>query len=135
MYGGDAQVLADVRDSDLETAAAQVLSVVRRLADAGRPRGPQVVLDELRRRGELRPGVADALRNATTCGADPLATRQYGAAVVAESLRRRVESAGAALSVAAQTADEGELTPLVVRAVESVRDCAERLERLRGESL
>lgn len=135
MYGGDAQVLAEVHDDDLDPAPAEVLAVVRRLAAAGRPRGPQVVLDELRRSGELARGVADVLRSAVTSGADPLAARSYAAAVVAEALRSRAESAGIALAAASATAAEGELAPLAVNAAESVRDCAERLERLRGETL
>ncbi len=130
-------VLELVHDDDVESVAlATVLGALRRLALSGTPCSPQLVLAELQRTGEIRRhnGVGGELQRAVTAGADPLAAWHYAAAVVSASLRRRVESAGAALTSAAVTAAEGELTPLVVRSAESVRQCAERLDRLRGET-
>jgi hypothetical protein len=126
-------VLAFVENGDVESSAlATVLSAVRALANAGKPLGPQVVLDEIRRTGALNAIVADQVRAATTSGADPGAARHYGAGVVAEALRRRIDSAGTALTAAAADAAEADLAPLVTRAAESVRDCADRLAALRG---
>ncbi|EUA20873.1 hypothetical protein I545_1318 [Mycobacterium kansasii 662] len=71
---------------------------------------------------------------ATTSGACSSAARHYAAAVVAESLRRQVESAGSALSAAAGTAPEIDLAALVERAAASISGCAWRLEQLRGEA-
>jgi replicative DNA helicase len=124
-----------IADDDIEDPAlAAVLAAIRTLAGAGKPCGPQLVLDELRRRGAVSTTVAEQLVAATTCGADPLAARHYAAAAVAESLRRRVESAGAALVAAGAEVAEADLAPLVGRAAESVLDCARRLVALRGES-
>jgi replicative DNA helicase len=131
-----ADVLHLVRDDDLaDPAAAVVVAAVRTLVDAGKPAGPQLILDELRRTGTLRENVAGVLREATTAGACSQAARHYAAAVVAEALRRRVESAGYALSTAADTAAEAELAPMVAGAAAAVADCAHRLEALRGEPL
>jgi len=128
-------VLRHVRDTDIECPAlAAVLSPIHRLIASGSPHGPQLVLDELRRKGELKSLVADKLRAATTSGADSTAARYYAGAVVAESLRRRIAAAGDALTVGAYEVAEAELAPLVARAAAAVEDCAERLQRLRGPS-
>lgn len=129
-----AEVFDLVRDDDVDDPAlAAVLAAMRTLSTAGRALGPQLVLDELRRTGKLRGLVPDRLREATTSGALPEAALEYAAAVVADALRRRIESAGAALSAAATTAAEADLAPLVAQAAASVSDCARRLAVLRGE--
>lgn len=131
-----ADVLAWVRDDDLtDPAAAVVLSAIRTLVNARKTPGPQLILDELRRIGQFRGNVPDRLREATTAGACPEQAGQLAAAVVAESLRRRVESAGSALSAAAPAAAEWELSPLVATAATAVASCAHRLEMLRGEQI
>lgn len=127
--------LAFVKDDDLDDRAlAQVLAAVRSMVYARQPHGPQLVLAELKRSGSLTPAVAERLAAATTSGADPAAVRHYAIAVVAESLRRRAASAGAALSAIAETSAEADIAPMVERAAASVRDCADRLAALRGGS-
>lgn len=130
-----ADVLRLVRDDDVPDAAlAAILAAVRTLADAGNPPSPQLVADELLRAGNFRGRVPDRLRAATTAGGCAVAARAYAAAVVAESLRRRVESAGYTLTTAAPTAAEAELSPMVATAAASVASCAHRLQLLRGEA-
>jgi hypothetical protein len=124
-----------VKDDDIEDPAlAKVLATARALCYARQPHSPQLVLDELKRSGSLTPAVAEQLKAATTSGADPAAVRQYAAAVVADALRRRVASAGVALSAIADQGTEADIAPMVERAAASVRDCADRLAALRGES-
>lgn len=130
-----AAVLALVHDDDVDPPLSTVLSAIRRLADCGVTPSPQLVLDELKRQGSLTRQVATTLMAATTSGACSSAARHYAGAVVAESLRRQVESAGSALSAAAGTAPEIDLAPLVERAAASISGCAWRLEQLRGESI
>lgn len=132
-----AAVLELVADDDIESIAlATVLGAVRRLATAGKPCGPQLVLAELQRSGDLRHhnGVADALREAITSGADPNAAPSYADPVVSGAMRRRLDSAGAALQAAAREASEDELSSLVSILSRSLGDCGTRLARLRGES-
>ncbi|MBZ4558590.1 hypothetical protein GBO17_14255 [Mycobacterium avium subsp. hominissuis] len=130
-----AAVLELVADDDFSSPALSVLvGTVRRLAAAGQPCDAQVVLDELSRAGGLHRGMALALTDATTTGAVPQAARFYAAAVVARSLRRRVESAGHALVEAAHISAERDLTTLISRATVSVLDCAGRLAELRGDA-
>jgi hypothetical protein len=122
---GAAELLALVRDDDIESPAlAAVLAAVRTLARAEKPFGPQLVLDELRRSGALSAAVAEQLKMAMTCGADPVAVRHYFAALVADSLRRRVASAGVALSSAAWDGAEADLAPFANQAAATVADCA-----------
>jgi replicative DNA helicase len=131
-----ADVLDHMRDDDLaDPALAAVLAALRRLVDAGRSHGPQLVLDELRRSGTVSTSVAEQLKAATISGADPFAARHYAAATVADSLRRRVESVGAALVSAAEDAAEADLSPLIAQGAASVADCAHRLKLLRGEPI
>lgn len=126
-------VLSLVTDDDLaDPLLAEALMVARSLVYAREPIGPVIVLDELRRIGGPRRAVADRLEAATVSGAVPQAIRGYACAVVAASLRRRMESAGAALSAAAESMAEADLGPLAERAAAAVADCAARLEKLRG---
>jgi replicative DNA helicase len=130
-----AEALKLVDDDDMATPSLSlVLSAARRLVSSGTPPGPQLVADSLRREGTLKQFAAQDLQDATTSGAQPSVLRQYGAAVVAEALRRRIDSAGRALSTAASDAAEADLAPLVSRATAACLDCADRLAALRGES-
>jgi hypothetical protein len=129
-----ADVLAVVRDDDMATPSQEaVLAAVRGLVAAGTPPGPQLVLAALRRAGTLKHFAARDLQDATTSGAQPMALREYAAAVVSVALRRRIESAGSALIEAADVAVEDDLTPLVVGALTACLTCAGRLAKLRGE--
>lgn len=128
-----AAALELVNDDDFEQPALSVLvATIRRLATAGRPCDAQVVLDELGRDGGVHRGIALQLMDATASGAAPQAARHYAAAVLARSLRRKVESAGHALIEASQGASEGNLAAIVSRATVSCLDCAGRLAELRG---
>jgi replicative DNA helicase len=128
-------VLTYVRDDDVDWPLSPILAAVRRLAGSTVPPSPQLVSDELRRGGKLDRRIAFALASATTSGVCAMAAGAYASALVAESLRRRAESAGAALTSAADDAAEADLVPLVARAAESIIDCANRLAALRGEPL
>lgn len=128
-------VLAFVVDGDVDWPLQPILAAVRRLAARGVPPGPQLVADELRRSGKLDRQIGVALASATTAGASGTAARHYAAALVSESLRRRVESAGAALQTAAEAAVEADFAPLAARAAAQVRECADRLAALRGGAL
>lgn len=129
-----ADVLPWVSDADIsDPATAAVLAAIRTRVNSGKALGPQLLLDELQRVGQFRGLVPDRLRDATTAGAVPDQARDLAAAVVADSLRRRVESAGAALSTAADTAAESALAPMVATAAASIADCAHRLAVLRDE--
>jgi hypothetical protein len=129
-----AAVLELVADDDLESPALSVLvATIRRLAVAGKPCDAQMTLDELGRDGGVHRGIALALMDATASGAVPQASRFYAAAVVAGSLRRRVESAGHALIAAAEDAAESNLAATVSRATVACLDCAGRLAELRGD--
>lgn len=129
------EVLAFVADDDVaDPATAELLSIIRPMLAAGQPVGPMLVVDELTRRGWHGRPVAESLRSAINCGAVPEALRGYSCAVVAASLRRRVESAGTALTEAAGSMHEDDLAPLAQRAAAAVVECAARLDRLRGES-
>jgi replicative DNA helicase len=124
-----------VVDDDVDWPRVPIVAAVRRLASRGVPPSPQLVADELRRGGKLDRQIGVGLASATTAGASGSAARHYAAAVVAESLRRRVESAGAALQTAAEASAESDLAPLAARAAAQVRDCADRLAALRGSAL
>jgi hypothetical protein len=129
-----ADVLHLVADDDLDPPLSVLVASIRTLVDAGKPCDAQVVFDELRRRGELSGPVAKALQDATTAGAVPQAAVFYAAAVVEQALRRKVESAGHALTSAATTAPEAELSPLVANAAATVAGIMHRLSVLRGEA-
>ncbi|WP_152665540.1 DnaB-like helicase N-terminal domain-containing protein [Mycobacterium sp. UM_Kg1] len=128
------EVLDLLRDDDVgDPALAVILAAVRDLLGAGMPVGPQLVADELRRTGRFTGLVPGRLRGATTSGAARTA-RPYGAAVAAESLRRKVESAGIALTAAAETAAESDLPPMAKSLLDEIVDAAGRLAQLRGEA-
>jgi replicative DNA helicase len=117
------------------SAAGTVFKALESIADLGVPPGPELVADDLRRRGWWDRPVATWLGTATVSGACPPAARQYAAAVVADSLRRNIESLGAALQSAADTASESELHHLVVTGTRRIQNITDRLAQLRGEHL
>lgn len=130
-----APVLDLVVDDDMATPSlSAILAAVRRLVAAGTPPGPQLVLDAIQRVGTLKAFAAEDLRDAVTSGAQPMALREYGAAVVSGALRRRIESASHSLASAAADAPEEALAAMVSRATVTCLDCAARLEELRGEA-
>ena len=133
-----AAVLALVTDDDIASPAmAAVLAVIRESAAAGGSYTPALVLDRLVCRGAARPEVRKALADAVTSGAAsaPEPLRDYAAAVVAASLRRRIDSAGHALQVAADESAEGELPVIATRVASAAQGIADRLKALRGEPL
>lgn len=128
-----AEPLALVEDDDLESPhVASVLAMVRQMHCARKPVEPALVVAELARCGASKPQ-HDALIAALTCGASGQAVREYAAAVVSASLRRRLESAAAALRETATTGAELELVGLAERIAARARSIARRLARLRGE--
>jgi hypothetical protein len=126
-------VLRFVEDSDLDDPAATVLAAVRSLALRNAPPSPQLVSDDLRRRGKLTRSVAVWLNGATTSGACSAAARNYAAVVVAEAFRKRVESFGNALTSMSFTAPEADVAAIVERAAAGIRGVAARLTELRGD--
>ena len=126
-------VLRFVEDLDVDEPAQTVLAAVRALALRGTPPSPQLVGDDLRRRGKLTRSVAVWLQNATTSGACATAARDYAAAVVAEAFRNRVESFGSGLASTAVSASEADVAALVERAACGIRAVAARLAELRSE--
>jgi hypothetical protein len=136
MYSTVAEVRAVLRfveDADVDEPAATVLASVRALALRGTPPSPQLVNDDLRRRGKLTRSTAVWLNGATTSGACDSAARNYAAAVVAESFRNRVESFGTALTSMSASASEVEVGQLVERVAAGISGVAARLAELRGD--
>jgi hypothetical protein len=128
-------VLLFVEDLDVDEPAATVLAAVRVLALRGTPPSPQLVRDELKRRGKLTKSTGLWLASATTSGACSSAASAYAGAVVAESFRANVEILGSALIDASTTSSEREVGQLVERAVARLRGIAARLAELRGGEL
>ena len=121
---------------DFNTPAASVVfKALESIADLGVPPGPELVADDLRRRGWWDRPVATWLAAATVSGACPPAARHYAAGIVAQSLRRNIESFGAALQSAADTASEPELHHLVGTGSQRIQNITDRLSMLRGEDL
>ena len=126
-------VLALVLDDDIaDPALCEVLKVARSMVYGREPVGLVVVHDELRRTGRLTKLVYERLTAVATSGGLPEALRGYACATVAASLRRRVESAGNALTEAAETMHEDDLAPMAQRAAAAIASCAARLDKLRG---
>ena len=122
-------VLRFVEDSDVDEPAATVLAAVRALALRGTPPGPQLVHDDLKRRGKLTRSTGVWLNSATTSGACSSAAASYAGALVAESFRATTESFGHALTSMSETASEIEIGALVENAVARIRGIGARLAR------
>jgi hypothetical protein len=125
-------VLRFVEDGDVDEPAREILSTVRALALRGTPPGPQLVKDDLMRRGKFTRSVSVWLMNATTSGASASAARNYAAALVSEAFRARVESFGAALTTMSASASEQDVAAVVERASSTIRGIEARLSELRG---
>ncbi|OBB76813.1 hypothetical protein [Mycobacterium sp. 852014-52144_SCH5372336] len=142
LWNGDPAVLAHVADDDLDAPADRIVGVIRWMHRTGRIITPVTVGDELLRqvpqvgRSGCGPvtSVLAALREASTRGVCPEAARDLACAVVARSLRRRIETASVAMQSAAWAQPEADLAPMVAQIAVSVADCAHRLAVLRGEA-
>ena len=134
MYSTAAEVnsvLKPVHDDDVDTPLSELLGIVRSLAAQGVPPSPQLVADELKRRGALNRRLGTALAAVATTGACSTAARHYAAAVVHQALRRKVESYGAALVSAADNGTEESLRSIVEQATAAILETADRLAQLR----
>lgn len=127
-------VLRFVEDRDMDEPAASVLATVRALALRGTPPGPQLVLDDLKRRGKLTRTTGVWLSSAMTSGACASAAPVYASAVVSEAFRSTAESLGHALISVSDVASEAELGALVEQAVAGIRGIGARLNELRGDA-
>jgi replicative DNA helicase len=136
LYSTCAEVLDVSRFVDLddfdEPAKTVVASIVA-LARRNVPPSPQLVADDLKRQGKLTRTRGVWLASAATSGACASAARSYAACVVAESLRRQVESFGNALTTSSATASEENVATLVEAAASRIRNVAGRLSELRGD--
>ncbi len=131
LFGDPSGVLKLIRDEDLaDPPTSAVLATIRALAD--RAVSPQLVLDDLTRRGEASPLVRRALITAVTAGAALGAAGDYAAAALAAALRRKVDSLGHALQQAADNASEAELGMLILNGANECAGLAGRLNVLRG---
>lgn len=131
LSGDPCGVLDLIHDNDLaDPDTSTVLAAIRILAD--RAVGPQLVLDDLTRRGEASEPVRRALITAVTAGAALGAAGDYAAATLAAALRRKVESFGHALQQAASNAGEAELGTLIAHGATDCAGVAARLNALRG---
>jgi len=120
---------------DLDPPGATVFAAVVDLARNGLDPAPVLVLDELRRHGQADRRTATWLAAASTAGAPPESARRYASVVVADSLRRHVESLGTAMASASNTASEAELHHLVISGSLRIQDITRRLTVLRGEDI
>jgi replicative DNA helicase len=137
LYSTTPEVCAVTRfidGDDLEQPASTVLAAIKALAGRGVPPSPQLVSDDLHRRGKLTRTTATWLANAATSGACASAASAYAAAVLATSFRRRAESFGTALVPTAESASEKEVAGLAEQAAKRVLYVYGRLTELRGES-
>lgn len=126
------EIALDLELGDFAEPAQSVLDATQSLAQLGIPPGPELVADELRRRGKWNRRIASWLTAATVSGASPPAARHYCAAVVAESLRRQADSVGIALTRAAKSGPENEVCLIAEEVSARMRAISERLVRLRG---
>lgn len=121
-------------DADLDEPPRRAYRAIVSLAQLHISPAPELVLDELRRTGQLDRQTACWLATALTAGAPPEAARRYAAIVVADCLRRQVESWSLTLLAAAGAAAEDELTVLVDRLVQTFCATFGRLGALRGNA-
>jgi replicative DNA helicase len=123
-------VIEDIEPEPGQTVYSSVLALARRAV----PPSSQLVLDDLKRRGQLTRTRGLWLASATTSGACASAARAYAAAILAESLRRQAESMGQALISASESYSEVELAKLGGIVSTRLGYIAGRLTELRGES-
>jgi hypothetical protein len=137
MYGSVDEaraVLGYVLDDDLDHPARTVLSSIRTLCGRGVIPSPQLVSDDLRRRGKLTRSVAAWLATTATTGACASAARHYASACLATSFRRQVESFSAALPTAASTGSEVDVAHIAEQAATRIAATYARLQHLRGDA-
>jgi replicative DNA helicase len=120
--------------ADLGECARRAYCALVELALQNNSPAPQLVLDELRRTGRLDRQTACWLAAAATAGAPPASARRYAAIVVANSLRRHVNSWGSALTSAAYTAAEDELQVTIDSFAHTIATIFARLAVLRGDT-
>jgi replicative DNA helicase len=136
MYSAPAEVVAVARFieiDDLDQPASTILASIKALAGRGVPPSPQLVSDDLKRRGKLTKSAAVWLAAATCSGACSSAARNYASAVLAEVFRRQVESFGAAIVSTAASGSETDVAGLAERASAQIRYTYGRLTELRGD--
>jgi|GEM_PF-3520937 replicative DNA helicase len=121
-------------EADLDGSARRAYRAMVSLARLDISPAPELVLDELRRTGQLDRQTACWLATAVTAGAPPETVRRYAAIVVAECLRRQVESWALTLVAAAGAAAEDELKMLVDKFSQTVCATFDRLGVLRGSA-
>lgn len=129
-----ADVLQFVVDEDVNPPANTVLASIRALVGCGVTPSPQLVSDDLQRRGKRTRDTATWLAGATTSGACASAARHYAAAVVAAAFRRQVESFGSALRADAATAAEVDVARIAEQAAIRIQATYARLQHLRGDA-
>lgn len=128
------EVLRYVADDDVDAPARTVLASIRTLTGQGIIPSPQLVSDDLQRRGQRTRQVATWLAAAATSGACASAARHYAGAVVAVSFRRRVNSFGEALRNDAAQAAETDVAYIAERAATNIAAVYGRLQHLRGDA-
>jgi replicative DNA helicase len=121
-------------DADMDEHARRTYCATLDLARQNISPAPQLVLDELRRTGQLDRQTACWLASATTAAAPPETARRYAAVVVANSLRRQVNSWATTLISIADTASEEELETIIDRVAHTIATTFARLAALRGDS-
>ena len=121
-------------DADLDEPARSGYLAAVELARQDVSPAPELVLDQLRRTGRLDRQTACWLATATTAGAPPETARLYAAIVVANSLRRQVDSLGTAVVSAAGTAAEHELMVTIGCFAQTISATFGRLAVLRGDA-
>jgi replicative DNA helicase len=128
------EILRHVTDDDVDFPASTVLASIRSLASRGVIPSPQLVGDDLHRRGKRTRQVAVWLASAVTSGACSSAARHYAGAVVAQSFRRQVESFGEALRTGSESAAETDVARLTEQAAVRITSVYARLRDLRGDT-
>lgn len=118
-------------NTDLDEPARTGYRAVVELARRDIAPSPELVLDELRRKGSLDRPTACWIA-AATAGAPPEAARRYAAIVVSNSLRRQIKSWGTALVTAADTASECELKATIDSFAPAISYTFGRLAMRRG---
>lgn len=121
-----------IEPGDLDEPVNTVLASIKSLAGRGLPPSPDLVKDDLHRRGKLTRSTATWLISAATSGACSSAAHGYAAAVLAAVFRRQAEGFGHALIQAAPSASESSVAVLAENAAARIRYVHGRLVELRG---
>jgi len=119
---------------DLDDPTRVILSAAIDLAQIGIAPTPEVLIDELRRSGNLDRRTACWLACATAHDTPPGSVRRYAAMVVAASLRQRVRNWSTTLTSLAETGSETELAITTEVFATKIAEAFERLQFLRQDS-